>query len=324
MDKGRVAGVQTGQKIYPAEAVILATGGASFPGTGSTGDGYKMAASIGHTITRLRPSLVPLVVFEVERARSMQGISLRNVRLTAYQCSAAEIDPSMTPTRDSGRGIMGKRPRSPIIESRMGDMMITHFGLGGPVTLQMSLAIVDPLENGPVAVSIDLKPALDTKELRERLQRDFNCYSKRSYRNILKELLPQKMVEPFVEMTGIKPEKLGHQIVSGERERLLCLLKSLCFNIKAPLPLASAMVTAGGVSLKEIDPRTMASRLVSGLYFCGEVMDSMPIPAVTTCRLLFLLALSPVKTLLPLLPVFSNVLRGVRFTGTMKQSPGIR
>lgn len=273
MDKGRVAGVQTGQKIYPAEAVILATGGASFPGTGSTGDGYKMAASIGHTITRLRPALVPLVVFEVERARSMQGISLRNVRLTAYQCSAAEIDLSMTPARDSGRGIIGKRPRSPIIESRMGNMMITHFGLGGPVTLQMSLAIVDALEHGPVAVSIDLKPALDAKELRERLQRDFNSHSKRSYRNILKELLPQKMVEPFVEMTGIPPEKLGHQIVSEERERLLCLLKSLCFNIKAPLPLASAMVTAGGVSLKEIDPRTMASCLVSGLYFCGEVMD---------------------------------------------------
>ncbi len=273
VDKGRVTGVQTGQKIYPAEAVILATGGASFPGTGSTGDGYKMAAAIGHTITRLRPALVPLVVFEIERAKAMQGISLHNIRLTAYQCSSAEIDPSMTAVRDSGRGITGKHPRPPIIESRMGDMIITHFGIGGPVTLQMSLAIVDALEKGTVAVSIDLKPALDAKELRARLQRDFNLYSKRTYRNILKELLPQKMVEPFVEMTGIKPEKLGHQIVSEERELLLRLLKSLCFNIKAPLPLASAMVTAGGVSLKEIDPRTMASRLISGLYFCGEVMD---------------------------------------------------
>ncbi len=272
-DKGRVVGVQIGLKTYPAATVVLATGGASYPDTGSTGEGYRMAAAIGHTIIKLRPSLVPLVVFEIERAKSIQGVSLRNVRLTAYQCLADEIAPSMTPIRDTGRGIMGKRPRLPVIESRMGDMMITHFGLGGPVTLQMSLAIVDALERGPVAVSIDLKPALDVKKLRERLQRDFNRYSKRSYRNILKGLLPQKMIEPFVEMTGIPSDKLGHQITSEERERLLSLIKSLRFNINTPLPLASAMVTAGGVSLKEIDPRTMASRLVAGLYFCGEVMD---------------------------------------------------
>lgn len=273
VDKGRVAGVRTGAKTYPAEAVILATGGASFPATGSTGDGYRMAADIGHTITKLRPALVPLVVVEIERARSMQGVSLRNVRLTAYQCAADEIKPLMTPVRDSGRGITGKRPRPPVIESRMGEMMMTHFGIGGPVTLQMSLAIVDALEHGPVSVSIDLKPALSDKELRQRLQRDFDSYSKRGYRNILKGLLPQKLIEPFVEMTAIPPDKLGHQITAEERERLLSLLKSLRFNIKSPLPLASAMVTAGGVSLKEIDPRTMASRLVKGLYFCGEVMD---------------------------------------------------
>jgi hypothetical protein len=155
----------------------------------------------------------------------------------------------------------------------MGEMMMTHFGIGGPITLQMSLAIVDALEHGPVSVSIDLKPALSGKELRERLQRDFDRYSKRSYRNILKGLLPQKLVDPFVEMTGIPPDKRCHQIVVEERERLLSRLKSLRFNIKAPLPLAAAMVTAGGVSLKEIDPRTMASRLITGLYFCGEVMD---------------------------------------------------
>jgi predicted Rossmann fold flavoprotein len=155
----------------------------------------------------------------------------------------------------------------------MGEMMMTHFGIGGPITLQMSLAVVDALERGPVSVAIDLKPALSEKELRERLQRDFERYSRRSYRHILKGLLPQKLVEPFVEMTGIPPERRGHQIVAEERERLLRLLKSLRFNIKAPLPLSAAMVTAGGVSLKEIDPRTMASRLIKGLYFCGEVMD---------------------------------------------------
>ncbi len=271
--KGCVVGVQTKLRTYPTAAVILSSGGASFPDTGSTGDGYRMAAAVGHTVTRLRPALVPLVVFETERAKSMQGASLRNVRLTAYQCAADEIDPSMTQSRDSGRGIMGKRSHLPLIESRMGEMMMTHFGIGGPVTLQMSLAIVDALEHGPVSVSIDLKPALGDKELGKRLQRDFELHSKRSYRNILKGLLPQNLINPFVEMTGIPPDVLGHQINSEERERLLCLLKSLRFNIKSPLPLASAMVTAGGVSLKEIGPRTMASRLASGLYFCGEVMD---------------------------------------------------
>lgn len=272
VDKGQVIGVQTEQEAFPAAAVILAAGGASFPETGSTGDGYRLAVAIGHTITKLRPALVPLVVSEVPRAKSMQGVSLRNVRLTAYQCPADEINPSL-PVNDWGRGIGHKQPPEPIIESRRGEMMITHFGIGGPITLQMSLAIVQALERGPVSVSIDLKPALDEKQLRQRLQRDFDRYGKRSYHHILKGLLPRKMVDSFVEMTGIPPDKPGHQISAEERERLLSLLKSLRFNIKSPLPLTAAMVTAGGVSLKEIDPRTMASRLVKGLYFCGEVMD---------------------------------------------------
>lgn len=273
IDKGQVVSVQTEKASLPAAAVVLATGGASFPETGSTGDGYRLAAALGHTIVKVRPALIPLVVHEVQRAKSMQGVSLRNVRLTAYRCLADEIDPALTPASDCGRGIGGKSPLPPIIESRTGEMLITHFGIGGPITLLMSLAIVDALENGPVGVSIDLKPALDQKQLRQRLQRDFDLYSKRSYRNILKGLLPQKMVDPFLEMTAILPEKVGHEITAAERERLLALLKSLRFNVKAPLSMSSAMVTAGGVCLKEIDPRTMASRLVEGLYFCGEVMD---------------------------------------------------
>ena len=271
VEQGRVAGVEAGARPYPATAVILATGGASFPGTGSTGDGYRMAAAVGHTVTRLRPALVPLVVLETERARSMQGVSLRNVRLTAYSCPAEEID--IMPTRDYGRGLEGKRPRLPVIESRQGEMMMTHFGIGGPVTLQMSLAVVDALNKGPVSVAIDFKPALTTAELRRRLQREFDRYGKQSYRHILAELLPRKLIASFIEMTGIPPDRPGHQIAAEERERLLGLLKSLRFNIKSPLPLSAAMVTAGGVSLKEIDPRTMGSRLIKGLYFCGEVMD---------------------------------------------------
>jgi predicted flavoprotein YhiN len=273
VEQERVKGVQTEQGIYPAAAVILATGGASYPSTGSTGDGYRMAEAVGHTIIKLRPSLVPLAVREVQLARSMQGVSLRNVRLTAYQCRADEIDPSLTPTNDVGRGTGHEQTPRPIIESLRGEMMMTHFGISGPITLQMSLAIVDALEKGPVSVSIDLQPDLSEKQLHQRLQQDFELHGKRSYRRILSELLPRKMVEPFVEMTGIPPDKPVNQISAEERRLMVSLLKSLHFNIKSPLPLASAMVTAGGISLKEIDPHTMASRLIAGLYFCGEVLD---------------------------------------------------
>jgi len=272
VDGGHVSGVQTETEVYPATAVVLATGGASFPGTGSSGDGYRLAAGLGHTITELRPALVPLVVYEVEEARRMQGVSLRNVRLTSFRCRADEIPESLLPTADYGRGIT-RQPPSPVIESHLGEMMMTHFGIGGPITLQMSLAVVGALEQGPVSVAIDLKPGLSEEQLRRRLQRDFDAYGKRSYRHILKGLLPGKMMDPLVAMSGIPPDKLGHQISATEKERLLRLLKSLRFNVKSPLPLTTAMVTAGGVSLKEVEPRTMASRLVAGLYFCGEVLD---------------------------------------------------
>ncbi len=259
--------------FLPANAVILATGGATWPGTGSTGDGYDIAAALGHIIIPLRPALIPLIVEENALAKSMQGVSLRNVRLTAFHCRASEIDDEKTPACDAGRGIPGKRPRPPVIESRLGEMMITHFGLGGPVMLLMSLSIVDALPGGPVSVAIDLKPALDRPQLQNRLQRDFDQHGKRAYHRILAGLLPLKMIGPFMHMTGIPADKPAHQISATERERITGQMKSLRFNIRAPLPLSSAIVTAGGVSLKEIDPRTMASRLIRGLYFCGEVMD---------------------------------------------------
>lgn len=273
VEKGRVTGVRTEGGHYAAGAVILATGGATYPATGSSGDGYTIATALGHTVTRLRPALVPLVVEEIPLAKSMQGVSLRNVRLTAFQCRAEEIDPSLTPSHDTGRGMEGRRTRRPVIESRMGEMMFTHFGIGGPITLLISLAVVDALVHSPVSVSIDLKPALGRDRLRERLQRDFDRFSRRKYRNILKELLPAKMIDPFVALTGIPPDKPGNQINAGEREHVLDHLKSLRFNIKQALPMSSAIVTAGGISLMDIDPRTMSSRLIKGLYFCGEVMD---------------------------------------------------
>lgn len=256
---GKVTGVQTDKGEFPAEAVVLATGGASWPATGSTGDGYHIAKAMGHEIVKLRPGLVPLTVEEVELAKSMQGVSLKNVCLTVYSCRSEVID----------------APRSwkLITDTRQGEMMMTHFGLGGPLTLLMSLDIVDALENGPVSVAIDLKPALKLEQLQLRLQRDFDTYSKRAFKSILKELLPQKMIEPIAKLSGIPQDKPGHQINSKERDGLAALLKSLRFNITGSLPLSAAMVTAGGVSLKEIDPKTMASKLVRGLYFCGEVMD---------------------------------------------------
>jgi predicted Rossmann fold flavoprotein len=255
---GQVTGVSTVSGEYPAGAVILAAGGSSWPATGSTGDGYRIAAALGHTIVKLRPALVPLVVEEQDLARSMQGVSLKNVGLTAYRCRAAEIDRS--PARNS-------------IDSRMGEMLFTHFGLGGPIVLQMSRDIVDALENGPVSVAIDLKPALRPDQLSVRLQRDFDQFSKKAFQNILTELLPHKMIAPMVSLSGIDAAQPGHRINASARDKLAGLVKSLRFNIQGPLPLSSAMVTAGGVSLKEIDPRTLASRLIKGLYFCGEVMD---------------------------------------------------
>jgi len=176
----QITGVKTETQTYPAMAVIIATGGASYPATGSSGDGCRVASALNHTIVPLRPALVPLVVEEIELAKSMQGVTLKNVRLTAYGYTADEIDPSIVPVKDCGRGIPGKKPKPPIIESRMGDMMMTHFGIGGPITLLMSLSVAEALEKSPVSVAIDLKPALSFKELGERLQRDFDTYSKRS------------------------------------------------------------------------------------------------------------------------------------------------
>jgi predicted Rossmann fold flavoprotein len=255
----KVTGVKTDRAEYPCEAVILASGGASWPTTGSTGDGYRMAAALGHTIINLRPALVPLVAKEIDLAKSMQGVSLKNVTLTAFRGESATID--------------SPQARKNIIDTHMGEMMITHFGLGGPITLLMSRDIVKALELGDVSVAIDLKPGLSNAQLQARLQSDFDTFSKRSFQNILKELLPLKMIDPIINLSGIDPAKKGNQINANERDRLVMLLKSLRFNIQGPLPLSSAMVTAGGISLKEIDPRTMASHLWKGLYFCGEVMD---------------------------------------------------
>jgi predicted flavoprotein YhiN len=267
-----VCGVKTQDGDYRCKAVVLATGGATWPSTGSTGDGYKISAALGHNIVKLKPALVPLIVREQELAQSMQGVSLRNVRATAFQGEAASIDSALTPDCVYGRGEK-KSPRPPVVESRFGEMLFTHFGLGGPIILLMSLSVVEALEKGPVSILIDLKPALTREQLHKRLQRDMDNSSKRKIAGIIKEYLPSKMIDPFIELTKIDQEKLAHQITAAERGKIVELLKALRFNIKSPLPLEKAIVTAGGVSLDEIEQRTMASKLITGLYFCGEVMD---------------------------------------------------
>jgi predicted flavoprotein YhiN len=267
-----VCGVKTPDGNYRSAAVILATGGATWSSTGSTGDGYKISKDLGHNIVKLKPALVPLIVKEQKLAQSMQGVSLRNVRATAFRGKAAAIDSALTPDFSYGRGEK-KSPRTPVIESRFGEMLFTHFGLGGPIILLMSLSVVEALQKCPVSILIDLKPALTREQLHKRLQRDLDKSSKRKISSIMKEYLPSKMIEPFIELTGIDKEMLAHQITAHEREKIIELLKSLRFNIKSPLALEKAIVTAGGISLTEIDPRTMASKLITGLYFCGEVMD---------------------------------------------------
>ena len=264
--------VKTQSENFRCGAVIMAAGGSSWPATGSTGDGCKISAMLGHSIVKLKPALVPLIVHEQKLAQAMQGVSLRNVRATAFQGEAGRIDSTLTPQIDYGRGEK-KVPCPPVIESRFGEMLFTHFGLGGPIILLMSLAVTEALEYGPVAILVDLKPALTKEQLHKRLQRDLDQSGKRKIAGIIKEYLPAKMIEPFIELTGIDKEKMAHQINATEREKIVELLKVLRFNIKSPLSLEKAIVTAGGVALDEIDPRTMASKKTEGLYFCGEVMD---------------------------------------------------
>ena len=273
VEEGRVTGVYMQESAIPASAVILATGGSTYASTGSSVDGYKIAAALGHTVVPLRPALVPLTVKETDIAQRLQGISLYNIRLTAFSCSKNEVTTSMTPRQDTGRGIEGKRPRPPVIESRKGDVMFTHFGLSGPATLLMSLAIVDALNNGTVSIAIDLLPDLTEAKTHEMLQNEFDTFGKRNIQTILSNFLPHKMINPMLQILGITPDKIANQITGEEREKLVRLIKCFCFTVEGPLSMDTAMVTAGGVSLREIDPQTMESRLIKGLYFCGEVMD---------------------------------------------------
>jgi predicted Rossmann fold flavoprotein len=233
---------------YQAKSVILATGGASYPGTGSTGDGYALAKGLGHTIMPIRPALVPLVT-SGDIAPRLQGLSLRNVKASVI--------------------IDGKK-----VDDAFGEMLFTHFGLSGPIILSLSRLVVDALEaKKKVDISIDLKPALDEKKLDARLLRDLDAHGKQQYKTLLSGLLPRLLIPVCVEQTNIPAEKPAHQISSEDRLHLRKWLKDFRFKVTRHRSFNQAIITAGGVSTREVDPRTMASRKISGLYFAGEVLD---------------------------------------------------
>jgi predicted Rossmann fold flavoprotein len=248
VDAGRVRGARVGDAEIPADAVILATGGASYPATGSTGDGFRLAGAAGHTIVPTRPALVPLETAG-DIAPRLQGLSLRNV---------------------TARLLVDGRVRAEVF----GEMLFTHFGLSGPIILTLSRAAVDALESRrKVTVGIDLKPGLDDAKLDERLQRDIREHGRRSCRALLGELLPRKLVPAGADLAGIPPEKPVHQLGAAERKRLRAWLKDFRLEVTGHRGWNEAVVTAGGVATREVDPRTMESRIVAGLHLAGEVLD---------------------------------------------------
>ena len=243
---GAIHGVNGEKGAYPAKAVILATGGVSYPATGSTGEGHRMAAEAGHTVTPLQGSLVPLREQGNDCAR-MQGLSLRNVGLTVFENEKK-------------------------IYTDFGELLFTHFGLSGPLILSAS-AHMRRFEKKTYRVEIDLKPALDEQQLDKRLLSDFTKYANCDFCNALDDLLPQKLISVVVERSGIPPHQKVHEITREQRRELLRVLKHFSVPIAGLRPVTDAIVTSGGVKVGEIDPKTMESKIVKGLYFAGELID---------------------------------------------------
>lgn len=247
-EKGKVLGVRlTDGRELAADAVIVASGGKSYEATGSTGDGYRFAEQAGHTIKDLHPALVPFTVKE-EWCKLLQGLSLRNV--------------SVALLKDKKK-----------IYDGFGEMLFTHFGVSGPLILSASSYYVKKYDNVPVRLCIDLKPALTMEQLDRRLVRDFEESRNRHFKNALDGLLPAKLIPVIVELSGIMPEKKINEVTRQERSRLVELLKGLKLTVTGTRGFTEAIITQGGVNVKEVNPSTMESKLVQGLYFAGEVLD---------------------------------------------------
>lgn len=245
---GRVQGLKTVSGFYEGDSVILCAGGASYPGTGSDGFGAKLAARTGHTIVELKPSLVPLES-DYPYVGDLQGLSLKNIEGTLWAD--------------------GK-----VVDKEFGEMLFTHFGVSGPIVLSLSNKAAQVLNQGKeVELVLDLKPALSPEKLDARIQRDFTQYSRKQLIHGVKDLLPQRLLPVVLDMAYLEETKFVNQISREERQRLVHTLKHFVIPITKTRPIAEAIVTQGGVSTKEINPKTMASKLVEGLYFAGEVMD---------------------------------------------------
>ena len=251
-----VLAVRTDREIIHTDKVILATGGKSYPLTGSTGDGYKIAKDIGHTIVPIKPSLVPMEVYEKEMCKKLQGLSLRNVEIKIVD-----------------------NDRKKVVYEDFGEMIFTHFGISGPTILSGSAHLVKYkeidylLQKKYIQLKIDLKPALTEEQLDDRILRDFNEFKNKQFKHSLDKLLPQKMIPVIIELSKIYENKKVNEITKEERKRIVFLLKNFTITIKNFRPVEEAIITCGGINTKEIDPKTMESKIIKGLYFAGEIID---------------------------------------------------
>ncbi len=247
-DDKKILGVEVNGKFFDCDAVILATGGASYPATGSTGDGFKFAKNLGHTVTEILPALVPLET-EEDFVQDLQGLSLKNVRATLYADEK-------------------------IVAEIFGEMLFTHFGISGPIILTLSRQAAKLLhEKKFVELLINLKPALTPERLDARILRDFDKFKGKIIKNAMIGLLPQKLIPVILDLAYIDEEKKVDEITKTERQKLVEILRGLPLTISATRPISEAIVTAGGVSIKEINPKTMESKIVENLFIVGEVLD---------------------------------------------------
>ena len=255
-EKKKIRGVKTENQFFEADKVIIATGGKSYPLTGSTGDGYILAEKQGHTIQKIKPSLVPLEIYEIGLCQGLQGLSLKNVSIKVIDTE-----------------------KNKIIYTDFGEMLFTHFGISGPVVLSASAHIVryknidNLLKEKKIIFEIDLKPAITKETLDERILRDFNEVKNKEFKNSLDKLLPQKLIMPIVNLSNIDETKKVNTITKKEREQLVNILKEFRLTIKDFRDITDAIITSGGVSVKEVNPKTMESKIVSGLFFAGEILD---------------------------------------------------
>ena len=250
----KVIGVKTNKEMIKADKVILATGGKSYPLTGSTGDGYLLAEKLGHSITEIKPSLVPLEVYDKVECKELQGLSLKNVGIKLIDIE-----------------------KNKIIYEDFGEMLFTHFGVSGPIILSSSAHLVrykniDRLfHEKKIVLKIDLKPALEEKKLNDRILRDFEEVKNKQFKNSLDKLLPQKLIPVIIKRSKMNPNKKVNEVTKKEREQLIKEIKNFEVFIKSFRPIEEAIITSGGINIKEINPKTMESKKVKGLYFAGEM-----------------------------------------------------